>query len=127
LTQKRVLKTAVLHGWRKKCPSCGFGKIFNGYIKVIPKCNVCGLELFHHRADDGPAYLTILLVGHILAPLLLLTYEYFNPDPLLVAVSFSIVFLSFALYLLPRLKGVVIGIQWSKRMHGFNNFKNLNK
>ena len=125
MTQRREFKVAVIRGWRKKCPSCGFGRIFNGYLKVEPTCTVCGLELSRHRADDGPAYLTILLVGHILAPLLLLTYEHLNPHPLLVATSFSVVFALLALYLLPRLKGAVIGIQWSKKMHGFNNLNKL--
>ena len=43
-----------------------------GYLSVGQRCQACGQELFHHRADDGPAYLTVLIVGHVMAPLLLL-------------------------------------------------------
>ena len=38
-----------------------------GYLSVGQRCQACGQELFHHRADDGPAYLTILIVGHVMA------------------------------------------------------------
>ena len=69
------------------------------------------------------AYLTILIVGHVLAPLLLLTYTNFNPNPLVVASLFSIGCISLSLYLLPKLKGTIIGIQWAKEMHGFNLIK----
>ena len=121
MTHKRNLRTSIINGWKKKCPSCGKTQLFKNYLNVEPKCKVCGLNLYLQKADDGPAYLTILLVGHIIAPLLILTYENFNPSPVLVALSFSVVFIILSLFLLPRLKGVVIGIQWAKEMHGFNS------
>ncbi len=71
--EDRPLKPALLRGWRRRCPNCGAGPMLRGYLKVRDSCPVCGEELHHHRADDGPAYLTILIVGHLLAPLLLFT------------------------------------------------------
>lgn len=91
------------------------------YLKVRSECPVCHEELGHHRADDGPAYLTILIVGHIMAPLLHFAYTKYDPDPWIVATVFSIGCVALSLFLLPRLKGVIVAIQWAKRMHGFGN------
>ena len=59
---------ALVKGFRCRCPKCGEGKLLHGYLKVNDSCGNCGQELFHHRADDGPAYLTILFVGHLAGP-----------------------------------------------------------
>lgn len=93
--------------------------MLSGYLKVNDRCSACGEELHHHRADDGPAYLTILVVGHVMAPLILLAFTRWRPDPLVLAGAFSAGTIALSLFLLPRLKGALIGIQWAKRMHGF--------
>jgi uncharacterized protein (DUF983 family) len=90
-----------------------------GYLTVRSACPVCGEEFHHHRADDGPAYLTILIVGHVVAPALLWAFTTFRPDPMILASSFTVLSVALSLYLLPRLKGVIVGFQWAKRMHGF--------
>ena len=115
----RPTKPAMLRGFRRRCPNCGQGNMFEGYLKVTPACPVCGEDLHHHRADDGPAYLTILIVGHLMAPLLLFVFETFRPDPMVLATGFTVATVALSLYLLPRLKGLVVAIQWSRRMHGF--------
>jgi uncharacterized protein (DUF983 family) len=91
----------------------------NGYLSVRNECAVCGQELHHQRADDGPAYVTILISGHILAPLMLIVFETFRPNPIVLAVGFTLLFIAIALFLLPRIKGAFVGLQWAKRMHGF--------
>lgn len=116
---ERPFKPAVWNGWRRKCPKCGTGPLLKGYLTVRPSCQVCREELHHHRADDGPAYLTILIVGHLMAPLLLYVFVEFRPEPLVTFSIFAVGCVALSLYLLPRLKGVVIAIQWAKRMHGF--------
>ncbi|MEM9583408.1 MAG: DUF983 domain-containing protein [Pseudomonadota bacterium] len=116
----RLARPAMRAGWRRRCPSCGTGPLFKGFLKVRDDCPVCGQELHHHRADDGPAYITILLVGHLMAPFLHLTFSHIHePDPLIVASVFSVLCVAASLYLLPRVKGALIGLQWAKRMHGF--------
>lgn len=117
--EERDTKTAVLRGMKRRCPNCGKGHLFAGYLKVQDSCPVCREELHHHRADDGPAYLTILVVGHIMAPLIHVVFTKFRPDPIVMATGFTIGCVALSLYLLPRLKGLVVGIQWAKRMHGF--------
>ncbi len=116
---ERVTRPAMLRGWRRRCPGCGAGPMFKGYLKVRNHCPVCSETLHHHRADDGPAYLTILLVGHVMAPLMHITFTTFRPEPLIMATGFSIGCVALSLYLLPRLKGAMIGYQWSRRMYGF--------
>tara|TARA_R110002051_G_scaffold74641_3_gene135964 strand:+ start:3445 stop:3828 length:384 start_codon:yes stop_codon:yes gene_type:complete len=115
----RPTKPAMLRGFRRKCPNCGQGNLFTSYLKVADSCNVCSEELRHHRADDGPAYLTILIVGHLLAPLIHIVWTNFRPEPLVMIAIFTTFSVSVSLLLLPRLKGLVVAIQWSRRMHGF--------
>jgi uncharacterized protein (DUF983 family) len=118
-SDERPTWTAVGRGFRRKCPNCGKGAMFQGYLKVVDRCATCGEDLHHHRADDGPAYLTILVVGHLMAPLIHIVFTRFRPEPWVMAVGFSLACIALSVYLLPRLKGVVVGIQWAKRMHGF--------
>ena len=94
--------------------------MFSGYLKVADHCDECGEALHHHRADDGPAYLTILIVGHLMAPFIHVVFTQFRPSPWTMAALFTTVCVALSLYLLPRLKGVVVAIQWAKRMHGFS-------
>lgn len=119
--EDRPLWPALQRGWRQKCPNCGAGPMMRAYLKVRDSCPVCGQDLHHHRADDGPAYLTILVVGHILAPAMIFLYTHWEPDPLITATVLSVLSVAASLYLLPRLKGAFIALQWSKRMHGFGN------
>ncbi|MBL4916368.1 DUF983 domain-containing protein [Szabonella alba] len=117
--EERQVSAALRRGWRCRCPACGSGPMLRGYLTVRDACPVCGEELHHHRADDGPAYLTILIVGHILAPLILWVFVKFRPDPMVLATIFTIGTVALSLFLLPRLKGMVVAMQWSRRMHGF--------
>ena len=115
----RPAGAAMRRGWRGKCPNCGAGALLQGYLTVRPSCAVCGTDFHHHRADDGPAYLTILIVGHLMAPLLLFVFMRFRPEPAVLIAFFSVFTVGLSLYLLPRIKGALVGLQWAKRMHGF--------
>jgi uncharacterized protein (DUF983 family) len=117
----RRLGPALRLGWRRRCPACGTGPMLRGYLKVRDACPVCGEALHHHRADDGPAYLTILVVGHLMAPALLFAFTEFRPDPLVLASLFSVATVALSLALLPRFKGAIVAYQWSRRMHGFGS------
>jgi uncharacterized protein (DUF983 family) len=115
----RPSKPAMWRGLRRRCPNCGEGMMFVGYLKVVDRCPVCDEDLHHQRADDGPAYLTILLVAHLVAVMMHFGWTQFRPDPMVFATVLTIVSVALSLYLLPRLKGLVVAIQWSRRMHGF--------
>lgn len=116
---ERDTRSAVLAGWRRRCPNCGTGPMMRGFLTVRDRCAVCDQALYHHRADDGPAWATILVTGHLVAPLMLVVYETFRPEPWIMAVGFSAAFTLLALFLLPRIKGMFVGFQWARRMHGF--------
>ena len=116
---ERETKPAIWRGLRRKCPNCGEGRLFQGYLKAVDTCEVCGQDLSSHRADDGPAYLTILIVGHILGFAMHFMWVSLRPDPLVMATVLTAACVALSLYLLPRLKGMIIAIQWAKRMHGF--------
>lgn len=118
--EDRDTKSAVFKGWRRKCPKCGKGPLLSGYLTVRQTCPVCREELHHHRADDGPAYLTILIVGHLMAPLLHVAFVMWRPEPLVLFTIFAVGCVGLSLYLLPRLKGAIVGFQWSRYMHGFS-------
>lgn len=116
----RPMGKAMLRGWKRCCPNCGEGPMFQGYLTVRHACPVCNEELHHQRADDGPAYMTIVVVGKLLTPFLYWVFVAFRPDPLVMSAVFCVGAVALSLYFLPRLKGMLIGIQWSRRMHGFD-------
>lgn len=116
---ERELRPALMRGWKRRCPCCGGGPMMKGYLTVRDECPVCGEELYHHRADDGPAYLTILIVGHLMAPILGAVFVAFRPDPLVLIAIFATGTVALSLYLLPRFKGMMVAFQWAKRLHGF--------
>ena len=93
--------------------------MMRGYLSVRSACDTCSEVMSHHRADDGPAYLTILITGHLMAPILLMSFVKFRPEPLVLFAVFGLGTVALSLYLLPRLKGAMVALQWAKRMHGF--------
>ncbi len=119
--QDRSVWTSILRGWKRKCPKCGSGPMLKSYLKVNHDCAVCRQEFHHHRADDGPAYLTLLFVGHLMAPLLHWVFVTWRPEPLTLFTIFAVGCVGLSLYLLPRIKGAMIGFQWAKQMGGFGN------
>ena len=119
--EPREVRPAILRGWRRRCPNCGKGPMMKSYLAVRDNCPVCNEHLGHHRADDGPAYLTILIVGHLMAPAIIWAFSTFRPDPMVLASVFTVGCVGLSLYLLPRLKGAIVGLQWAKRMHGFRD------
>lgn len=109
---KEGLWLVMVRGAYGRCPRCGQGKLFRSYLKQVEMCASCGEKLGHIRADDGPAWFTILLVGHILAPIFLSVLPNVTwPDWAIMAVIMSLT-LVLTLWLLPCSKGVFIGLIW---------------
>lgn len=112
---ERSAGKGLKRGLMGHCPNCGEGRLFHSYLKVEPRCEACGHDLSAYRADDGPAYFTILIVGHlVVAPLLCLSFIWTWPVAAVVAVTFSLISAA-TLMLLPRVKGAFIGVQWATR------------
>jgi uncharacterized protein (DUF983 family) len=120
IQKQRPVGLAVRRGARGRCPACGEGKLFRAYLKVADACERCGEDLHHQRADDAPAYFTIFIVGHFVIAGVLAT-EFVAPNsPFWVpALFWSALALAWSLWMLPRIKGALVGLQWANRMHGF--------
>jgi len=118
---KRDLVTAMKRGFFCRCPNCGEGKMFRAFLKTADHCDRCGQDFSHHRADDLPAYLVIVIVGHIVVPIALWIETNYSPDVLLQLAIYLPITLTASLLLLQPIKGAVVGLQWALRMHGFGD------
>ncbi|MEO8756829.1 MAG: DUF983 domain-containing protein [Devosia sp.] len=103
-----------------RCPHCGQGHLFRAYLKVADKCAVCDEEFSHHRADDMPPYLAILIVGHLIVGLMLELQFHAEIAPWVYLVTMVPAAAILPLVLLPPIKGAVVGLQWANRMYGFD-------
>ncbi len=111
--QQRSIWAGLQRGALGRCPHCGEGRLFSSYLKVAPTCSACGHEIGLYRADDGPAYFTILIVGHlVVAPLLFLEFVRTWPVIWVMAILLPTIVI-LALVLLPRVKGAFVGVQWA--------------
>ncbi len=119
----RSAAAAVSRGLRGRCPACGVGSMFRAFLKVNDACPHCAEELHHHRADDFPAYLVIVIVGHILVPIVLAVETEIAPAIWISMTLWPAVALAMTLGLLQPVKGAVVAIQWYGGMHGFEAAK----
>ena len=117
---KRDVWTSIKRGFRCRCPRCGEGKLFTSFLKVGSHCPACGLDYTPHRADDLPAYLVIVIVGHLVVPTILwIETDYAPPIWLQLSIYLPVTLIA-SLGLLQPVKGAVVGFQWALRMHGFD-------
>ena len=117
---ERNLGKALLHALRLRCPCCGRGRLFRRYLKTVDRCSACGEALHHHRADDAPAYLTMLIVGHVLVPAALFVEMAFQPLYVWHFLAWGPLAVVLSLTLLPLIKSVIVALQWALYMHGFD-------
>ena len=116
-TAGRNVGLSLWRGVRGRCPRCGRGRLFSAFLKVDDHCSVCRLDFTGHRADDLPAYLVIVIVGHVLVPVILwIEVDYALAFQL--GVYLPITALA-SIALLQPVKGAVVALQWSLGMHGF--------
>jgi uncharacterized protein (DUF983 family) len=109
---RQGLLLAVIRAFIGRCPNCGVGKLLTGYLKPVENCSQCDEAFGHIKADDGPAWMTIMVVGHIIAPLMLAFAPGANlPDWGLVILLGSLA-LILTLAFLPRAKGFFIAVIW---------------
>jgi len=109
----------LIRGARGDCPRCGEAKIFRKWLKPHDRCPACGLDISGQRADDFPAYVSIFVTGHLLAPILIMLGSDFALSTfaiLAITLPLAVVFM---LATLQPAKGGVIALQWWHGMHGF--------
>ena len=112
-------KPALMRGARLRCPRCGKGRLFSSYLKVAPQCGCCGLDLTPQRADDGPAYVVILIVAHLIGFSLPAMFDLMGDNPAIIALVLGVLCVVLSLAMLPPVKGMFVALQWFKGMHGF--------
>jgi uncharacterized protein (DUF983 family) len=105
---------AVRRGLMDRCPVCGEGRIFDGYLKVVPECAACHAPLGRVRADDAPPYFTIFLVGHLLVPLVLWVEWRWMPPMWLHMTVWLPLFTILCMLVLRPIKGATVG--WMSRL-----------
>jgi uncharacterized protein (DUF983 family) len=111
-----LLPTAMGRGLMGRCPACGKGRLFDGFLRVVAQCTNCGAPLGLARADDAPPYFTILIVGHIVIPAMLITQKMSDPPTWLMSVIFVPLTIILALGLLRPVKGATVGLMLTFNM-----------
>ena len=110
---------AMARGARGRCPRCREAKLFLRFLKPRPRCSRCGQDWRHQQADDFPSYVSILVTGHLLAPLIIALVR----DTGLSVAALAAIVLPLAvavmIILLQPAKGAIIALQWWFGMHGF--------
>ena len=119
--EPRPLLPAMLRGLLMRCPNCGQGRLFAGFLRSVDHCEACGETFSHHRADDLPPYLTVFIVGHLVVALFMAAEELVNLSLFVHLAIWVPVTIILSLALLRPLKGATIGLQWANRMHGFGH------
>ena len=105
----------VKRGLRLRCPACGDGRLMNGYLRQADNCSACGEATGDIRADDAPAWATILLVGHLVSPAFFLFATQDATAGWLAFLLIATLVLGMTFVLLPRMKGLFIAAIWASR------------
>ena len=110
--QKRKIGALVSRGFRKKCPNCGRGKLFKSYLTQVDACADCSEPFGHIEADDGPAWVTMLVVSTLVIPFfpILLKGGNYSEWGIMSTLVFLTLFLSY--FFLPRFKGMFLALLW---------------
>lgn len=117
-TLRPALGTAMWRGLRGLCPACGAAKLFARYLRQVESCAACRESLGHIRSDDAAPWLTILVVGHIVVPLMLSVERYTQWPDWVAMIVWPLVALALVFAVLPRAKGLLLSIIWATRAPG---------
>ena len=110
--------TALVRGVLGRCPRCGQGRLLHHYIKLVDRCSVCGEPYGHFRTDDAAPWLTILVVGHMAVPMVLICEMNFHlPMRLALAIYLPLI-VGLAAIMLPRCKGMLAALMWVVKAEG---------
>ena len=124
LSDRQFSFSVLWRGIQKRCPKCGIGAVLTGYLKPASSCSHCGEDFSHISADDGPAWLTLLIVGHAIVPLMLV-FGRDNAIPAWFSItSLTLITLFGVYFVLPRAKGAFIALIWVTGATGQDMFAN---
>jgi uncharacterized protein (DUF983 family) len=109
------LAATLAAGLAGRCPACGRGKLFSGYLTLAPRCTVCGLDYSFADSGDGPAVFVILVTGFIVVGAALFVEMAYTPPYWLHALLWGPLAILLPLLLLRSFKGVLIALQYKHK------------
>ncbi|QLF70133.1 DUF983 domain-containing protein [Peteryoungia desertarenae] len=116
---ERPVGRSMKRGLLNSCPACGSGRLFQSYLKTVDNCASCGEAMHHHRADDLPPYIVIMILGHVLVGGYMMTDLVFPVSEWIHLAIWAPIGIITSLLTLQPIKGAVVGLQWALKMHGF--------
>ena len=112
--QRPRLARALGRGLACRCPGCGRGRLFGRFLKPVAACDTCGRDWTLQRADDFPAYLVILLAGHVLVPLMIMVNQFYDVSTLYQMIAWPTAAALISLAMIQPMKGFVIALIWAR-------------
>ncbi len=106
---------AYVAGVRCRCPRCGKGKLYAGFLSLRPRCEVCGLDYSFIDAGDGPAVFVILFAGFIVVGAALAVETIYQPPYWVHAALWGPLILLITTLPLRPLKGLLIALQFQHK------------
>lgn len=117
--KKLITQGILLRGLRLRCPGCGDGKLFKGYLKPVESCDACDLKLNEWAGADGPSFFVMSLVITIIPTLAILFEINHAPAPWVhVALWVPLTFL-LTVGLLPFFKGLFVALEYKNNTDFF--------
>lgn len=105
-------QSSLATGLRGRCPRCGEGHLFTGFLTVKPRCSACGLDFAFADSGDGPAVFVILFAGFLICAMALVVEVRYSPPFWVHAVIFGPLVLVVCLGLLRPMKGLMVALQY---------------
>jgi len=112
MTSYYATRSPVRTGLACRCPRCGRGRLFDGFLKVRERCAQCGLDLAWADAADGPAVFVIFIVGGVVTALALMVESWFQPPYWVHLALWGPLILGGSLILLRPMKGIMVALQY---------------
>jgi uncharacterized protein (DUF983 family) len=105
---------ALRRGLGGTCPACGKAPLFGRFLKPVQCCASCGRDWTLQRSDDFPAYLVVLVLGHLLIPVVVEVNIWFDMSMLAQMLLWPAIAAAAALALIQPAKGFVIALIWAR-------------
>jgi uncharacterized protein (DUF983 family) len=112
IDKPKSLSGAIRAGLACRCPRCGQGKIFQGFLTLQPRCEVCGLDYGFADSGDGPAVFIMFFAGFIVVGAALVTEAVYHPPYWVHAALWLPLILIVTLGPLRPMKGLMISLQY---------------
>ena len=112
MAQDQTTASPVVTGLKGRCPRCGKGHMFQGFLAVRPRCEVCGLDLAFADAGDGPAFFVMSIVGIVVVALALWVEFTYEPRIWVHLVMWFTLTAVLSLVMVRPLKGVMVALQY---------------